>query len=321
MRCFSASAATLVGVCAILAAFSVGSCKTNPDPSKSTSPSLSANTEVRGPAVVRSVTPQPTVTSAPIPKSQVEAAVNPTKLPPYDGPTGIVEGTVRMAGDPPPEVELRLPVKCMGAGGTYGRLYRQGDDREAADVLVAVTGYKGYVPEKEEAVPVTIEDCAYSARTFALTYGQRLEVRNEDEHNSFIPILHGSRYTAFMVAVPKGDPVKLYPHRVGQYELADNMNRPWMSADVFVLKYATHDVTGLDGRFRIEGIPVGEVRIDALHPGIDVTEGKNVKVKEGEVTEVDFVLSFDAEKYHGKTQSHPIAPAPSSSVPKVPPVK
>ena len=319
MHVFRLSIANMVGVYALGLAMSVGGCKTDSNPSKSSAPALSKNTKITLPAVGRSAKPEPTVSAAPVPVERVKAAVNPSNSPPYEGPTGAVEGTVRMAGDEPPEVPLRLPPSCTGAKRTYGRLFREGAKRAAADVLVAVTGYDGYVPEKDEAVKLTISDCAYSVRTVAMTFGQRLEVRNLDDKNSFIPVLQGARYTAFMVAVPKGDPVKLYPHRVGQYDLVDNMNRRWMSADVFALKYATHDVTGFDGRYRIEGIPVGEVKVHAMQPQVNLTAHEKVTVKEGETVKVDFVLTFDEDAYDGKTR--PRKPAPSGSGPKIPLVK
>ena len=309
----------------------VGGCDARPRPTPVAA--SASSTSIFNLNAARSAVPEPTISGAPIPIRDVEAALNPRKLAPYDGPTGTIEGTVRMSGDTPSEVALKLPATCMGAEGTYGRLFREGKNRAAADVLVAVTGYEAYLPAKENAVHVTIEKCAFSARTFTMTFGQRMEVENLDETNSYIPVLHGSRYTAFAVAVPKGrrgeaviasDPVKLYPHRVGQYELADNMNRPWMSADVFVLKYPTHTVTGLDGQFRIEGIPVGDVQVDALLPSVDVSGTKKVTVKEGKTTKVDFVLTFDQTKYDGKTRPHPIGAASASaasSVPKVPLVK
>jgi hypothetical protein len=320
MRRISAQIAIVVGACTVAVASLVGGCKTESNPT-STAPALSRNTQVQGLPKTPPPAPQPTMSGAPIPIEQVEAAVNPTKLPAYTGPTGIIEGTVRIKGDPAPEVPLKIPPACKGAEQTYGRLFREGDNRTAADVLIAVTGFKGYVPETEETVTLTIDKCAYSTRTIAMTFGQHLEVKNLDAKNSFIPVLQGSRFTAYMVAVPKGSPVKLYPHRVGQYELVDNMNRPWMSADTFVLKYATHVVTGLDGHFRLEGIPAGEVTVNALLPAINATQGKKITVKAGETVKVDFVITFDKTKVDGKTSPRPIVPPGDSSTPVVPPVK
>jgi hypothetical protein len=308
--------ATTVGAF-LLCSVSVVGCK--PDASSSGPAPVASEDEFwKRVNAARSAQPQPTISGAPIPVAEADAILNPDKLPPYAGPSGIVEGTIRISGAPPPDVPLKLPSGCMIAEGTYGRLFREGKDRTVADVLVAVTGYEAYLPAKDQAVKVNIDGCAFSGRTFAMTFGQRMEVQNLERKNSYIPVLHGSRYTAFAVAIPLGDPVKLYPHRVGQYQLADNMSRPWMTADVFVLKYTTHDVTDIDGKYRIEGIPVGEMRVNALLPVADIVDEKIVTVKDGQVTTLDFVLPFDRAKYEAKVRP---SPPPSSSVPVVPPVK
>ena len=218
---------------------------------------------------------------------------------------------MRITGDPPPEVPLRMAAVCDGARDVYGRLFREGEDRVLADVLVAVTGYSAFVPAKDEVVNVRIENCAYTYRTYSMTFGQRMDVINSDASISYVPVLHGSRFTAVQVAVPasksgvelKTDPVRLYPQAPGQYLLGDYMMRTWMAAEVFVLKFPTHTVTGLDGRFRIEGIPVGDVNVDALLPAVDASESKKAAVRAGETTTVEFELTFNQAEYERKKEA------------------
>ena len=310
--------ATLVGALALC----VGGCDTTPSSTPTPSASSAPVSPQPNPATLRMpagstqrVTNVPMVPGMPLPVASVEANVNPRKLPAYEGPTGAVEGTIKMRGDRPESVALSLPPACEGARPTYEKSYREGPGRTAADVMVAVTGYDGYVPAKGDAVQVTIDNCAFSTRTVVATYGQRIDVSNVDARNSFVPVLMGAQSTSMMVAVSNGNPVKLYPLHVGQYPLIDNMNRPWMRADVIVLKYATHAVTGLDGHYRIEGIPVGEVNVDAYLPSLDVTVGKkDVKITEGTTTKVDLVLEPTKKPV-------PAAASGSAAGPKVPPVK
>ena len=260
---------------------------------------------------------EPMVPGTPIPLKDVQSAINSRGIPPYAGPTGVVEGTVSIAGDAPPEKPLSLPPSCAGAAATYGKLFREGDNRVLADAVVAVTGYDAFVPAKSDVVHVAIRDCAYSARTYTVTFGQRIDVENLDDDNSFIPVLLGSKFTAFNVAVPKRssgrdiktDPVRLYPQSPGHYALGDYMKRDWMLADVIVLKYSTHAVSGVDGRFRIEGVPVGEVEVNAWLPSIDSAGTKKANVVDGATTVVDFVLTFDEAKYRSKLQSNPAGAA------------
>jgi hypothetical protein len=261
----------------------------------------------------------PMATGIPVPAASVESTINPRHVPAYTGPTGTIEGVVRAGGDPPPKKLLEIPFACGEAYGTYGKAFREGNGRTLGDALVAVTEYEAFVPPSADAVPVRIRGCAFDTRTLALTYGQRIEVQNADATQFFLPALLGAEMPAQIVAVPRGDPVKLYPLKVGHYVLADGMNRTWMYADVFVLRYATHAVTGLDGHFRIAGIPVGKVKVSAylpaidrvLHPDVGVdnpTAERQVEVKAGQSTVVDFVIPYKAPKRAAEKPARPEGP-------------
>jgi hypothetical protein len=179
-----------------------------------------------------------------------------------------------------------------------------------ADVMVAVTGYDGFVPAKAEAVQIDIEGCAYDRRTVVMTYGQHLEVFNRDARASYVPFLVGDTAPAHMVAIPKGPAIKLYPTRVGHYLLKDEMLRDWMAADVIVVKYPTHDVTSLDGKFRIDGIPVGKVTVTAYLPAIDAQFEKQLTIEPGKTVRADMVLT------HAPKKPEPAA-APTTSGPVI----
>ncbi|MBI4706011.1 MAG: hypothetical protein HY744_33375 [Deltaproteobacteria bacterium] len=234
--------------------------------------------------------------AAGVPRDEVVHTLDPLGTPPYSGPTATMRGTVRVTGDEPPPYPRAIPVECSAAAATHGKLFRTGQDHALADVLVAVTGYDGFVPPREAARRLTIRGCALSARTVALTFGQYLEVQNLDALRSYVPHLEGSRAAAALVAVPRGDPVKLYVRQPGRYWLRDQMGKPWLGADVFVLRYATVDVTGLDGRYEIGGVPVGKVHVAALLPAANMkTAQRDVELKPGENT-LDLTIEFDAKK-------------------------
>jgi hypothetical protein len=248
------------------------------------------------PAVLAPVDAGPLASGIPVPASRVEQAVNGRRLPPYDGPTGTVEGTIRVSGDRAPVDKVGIPANCGEALATYGKLFREGTGRTLADVLVAVTEYDGYVPAEGDARTVSIHGCAFEKRTIAVTYGQRLEVANRDAQGNYLPTLVGASMPAQMVALPHGDPVRLYPTVPGLYALTDGMKREWMVADVFVVKYATVDVTDLTGHFRISRVPAGKVKVSALSPAIQQQDEREVVVNAGETTRADFVLAYKADK-------------------------
>lgn len=232
---------------------------------------------------------------SPLDPREVTAVVNGAGAPVYKGPSGRVLGKVRIEGDPPPDVSVKAPAKCREALGTYGKLFRVGPGGVLADAIVGATRFQGYVPEKEDAVKVTIHGCAFDRRTLVLTYGQRIDVFNQDGRESYMPYLDGAPTQAQLVAVPKGAPVRFFPPKPGRYVLKDFLKHDWMAAEVVVLAYATHAVTDLTGAYAIEGLPVGKVTLSAVLPATGSSLDQVVDVKEGDNV-VDLVLTYPPRK-------------------------
>jgi hypothetical protein len=225
--------------------------------------------------------------------AEIEKVVNPKREPAYAGPTGTVSGSVVIAGDqaPPMASVKEIPADCLAAREAYRDLFREGMLRSAADVFVAVTGYSGYVPARQDTRLVKAKGCAFETRTVGLTFGQALEVVSKDAR-PYVPELLGARTTAQMVATPGGSPVKLYPTETGRYVLVDSM-RIFAKADVLVVAYSTFDVTGMDGKFEIKGVPVGKAKLDALLPGAMLSTHEEITVEAGKTVNVDLELAFD----------------------------
>jgi hypothetical protein len=230
--------------------------------------------------------------------------VNPAGNPPYQGDTGSVEGTISVDGDPP----LATPgdfSRCPDAEKTWGKSFREGapttKGRALADAIAGITGYKGvFVPATRESVEIRIEGCAYTTRTAVLTFGQRLEVRNEAK-DFWTPVLEPSTTAVTMMATPHGDTVKLYPKKLGQHLLLDR-DRKYAVVDVYALRDPLHAVSDLAGHYRIDGIPVGKVTVNALHPRIDGETSADVEIRAGVVANVDLVL------HHKVVDAGPTAP-------------
>ncbi|MBK9263878.1 MAG: hypothetical protein IPM54_29255 [Polyangiaceae bacterium] len=303
----------LLGAAALVA---TSACKKEA-PSSSAKPATS--TEAAAPSASTAASSAPTTPFAvgiPVSPASVAKVVNPNGEEPYKGPTATLRGTVRIKGDPPPNTSFTFPSgKCGEAAATYGKLFRVGLEGAAADVLVTVTGYKGFVPARDEAEKVTIHGCAFARRTVSMTFGQRIEVANLDQIESYMPYLDGAPRRAVMIAVPRGAPVKLYPlENRAHYMIRDELPNPFLTADVFVLNYATHDVTGLDGQYEIQGIPVGKVAVNAFLPAIDKVAEQSLELKEGTNT-LDLELTYgtksdDAKDAGADAAPHPLAPSP-----------
>jgi hypothetical protein len=240
----------------------------------------------------------PVASGLPIPADAVARVVNGGNLPPYAGPVAKVRGVVRSTGDAPPElpeIVKQIPEDCELARKIYSHLFRVGPNRELADVLVAVTGYKAYVPERVPVETVEARSCSWGTRTLGLTFGQRIDVIAKDRR-PYVPELMGGRMPAQIIAMPGGSASNLYPNSPGRYVLVDSM-RIFATAEVYVLKYPTHDVTDEQGRYEIEGIPPGELTLNAFSPQTGETVEKKIKLEGGQTLELDLELPFDSKKH------------------------
>jgi hypothetical protein len=238
------------------------------------------------------------VLATPVPQADIDKVVNPKGLPPYSGPTGVVRGVVRVKGDPAvsaPDVLAKIAPDCKAAREMFGKTPREGAGRTVADAMVAVTGYEGVVLQKEPAHVVRGIGCAWEARTIALTFGQMLRVTAAD-NRPYVPDLLGQVMPAQLFAMPGAEPVSLPPRKPGRFRLVDAM-RIYSVADLFVVAYPTFDVTDLDGKFEISGIPVGKAKVNALLPATMAVSAKDVEIRADQPTIVEFTLDFDAKAY------------------------
>ena len=244
---------------------------------------------------------------------------------PYTGKVGTVKGVVRIVGDDPPQTGWKYPEGCEAAAGMYGKLFRRGPEGQLADALVAVTGYDGWVPPQKPTIKVTIKDCAYSTRTIVLTHSQHIEINNLDPLESYLPHLDGAKSASTNVAVPRGPTINVYTKGHGRYWLRDQMGKQFMVAHVWHLPYSTAQVTTLDGRFEIKGVPVGKAKLSVMLPQTKtlpthvepLAKNKDIVVKEGDNVH-DLELVFDAEKNtpldgHGGTQAKDLKIPPATS--------
>jgi hypothetical protein len=252
-------------------------------------------------SVSTSAQPRPTAPSngLPLPSASVAAVVNPGALPVYDGPTGSVEGTVLVRGPDAPPVRGLDFRGCPAAIDVYGKLFRAGSPRAdglrpLADAIVVVTGYAGYyLPENADARRVTVSaSCAYPLRTIALTFGQRLEVANQSKL-PFAPFLEGTPEVAVMIAPPEehGEPVKIYPPQAGYFGLRDRL-QPFVRQDVYVLRHPLHDVSDVQGHFRIDGVPTGNLKVGTRLAAIGSEQQADVDVRANVVENVELVLTY-----------------------------
>jgi hypothetical protein len=248
-------------------------------------------------------------------KENLDAVLNPQGLPAYAGPTGSVEGTVTITGPASPSVPVDAS-KCAAALDTYGKLFRDGTPatpggpRPLADAVVVVVGYSDYyVPEKNEAQKITLGvGCGYPSRTVAVTFGQRLELTNQSTF-LFAPLIDAYSTPAVMVVPPHGtgDPVKIYPQRAGHFIMTDRLV-PYIKEDLYVFRHPLHAVTDKNGHYRVDGVPVGSLKVGVFHPGANASAEIPVDVVAGKTATTDVKLVYKPAGPPPKTVSSEVLP-------------
>jgi hypothetical protein len=119
--------------------------------------------------------------------------------------------------------------------------------------------------------------------------------------------------------MPGGDPLHLLPTKIGQYAVRD-ASHEFATADVFVLRYATMDVTALDGKFTVDRVPAGEVTVSAFLPITMQTVEKKVVVPDGGAVDVEFSIAVDPSRREASPSAQGSgAPAAAGSPASAPP--
>lgn len=218
-------------------------------------------------------------------------------IPPSQG-VGTVEGTVFIEGDPALVIDAdaqKIPLDCDIARTLYPPLFREGPGRTLADAFVGVTGYKGQAAPKSEPLQIEAKGCAFPSRTYALTTDQHLRVKSGDGR-TYVPGLYGAKNKATLVAVPNGNAVPVFHRGPGQYVLVNEM-QIFAQATTLVVDYSTFAVTGIDGKFRILGVPAGDSEVSVYLPAAKLNATQKIRVSRGRTTPVTFRLKFDASAF------------------------
>jgi hypothetical protein len=135
---------------------------------------------------------------------------------------------------------------------------------------------------------ITFRDCDVVPRVTFATTSDRI-VFHADTQLSHLPRLVGVESPILQALLPgQPDQVKTVPGP-GSYPIVVSDLPEWAGGMLFVLANRFIDTTDVQGRFRLENVPVGNVTVHAWYLGTDEAR-EVVSVREGETTRVEFHL-------------------------------
>ena len=198
---------------------------------------------------------------------------------------GVIEGTVTYQPD------AKRPWR-------YSRYYvKNRKNGQLAEAVVAISG-GGLKRTAEAAEPqthvVNQKDFRFDPETIAIRAGDSVKFRNSDNgvHNvranhalqSFnVNMLSGREH---IESFPKAGGLQ-NPYRIGcDYHSS-------MRAWIFVIAHPYFQITGPDGKFRLNNVPPGEYTIDVAHPAGEFSWSGKVAVTADQVTQLDIRLTPD----------------------------
>ena len=209
---------------------------------------------------------------------------------------GSVSGTVTFKGTPrkakalqlgaDPVCETMHPERLRDEKFTVGE--GQGDVYPLADVFVYI---KSGVQDKNypaPTAPVVIDQkgCHYIPHVLGVQVGQEVEFKNSDKtmHNVHSLAKHSSPFNRGM---PAGTPNAKY--KLKKTEVMAKIKcdaHPWMSCYIGVVPHPFFAVTGIDGKFTLDGLADGEYEVEVWQELLK-TQTSKVTVSGGAGT-VDF---------------------------------
>jgi hypothetical protein len=205
------------------------------------------------------------------------------KTPASAGPVGRIRGVVRLQGDAPKQT-FEPVTENQNTCGDRVALSRLtvSKDKGVQHAFVFLDGVKSDEKFKpRESLLVDQKNCQYAPHSSIVPVGSKIDITNSD---SILHNVHGQQMTdegsktLFNIAQPvRGQKTTVESPLTtpGIVFLTCEAGHPWMNGYVFVANHPFVSLTGDDGQFVIEGVPVGTYRIKMWHEGVKMT--RNIK--------------------------------------------
>lgn len=225
---------------------------------------------------------------------QSAAPVVPGGNAPVEGPTGTIEGLVRIEGPLPAPQPIELPAAfsgkrgCADAARRYAQVFDVSSPGPIAGVLVAV---EARAPGLGTPVVrrITVRDCDVVPRYLFAKENDIIELETI-AHEPHLPVIVGTGETIHQLLIPGQSPRRLVFPSPGQFPITFRDLPPFVGAMVYRLRQRFIDTTDVQGHYRITEVPVGTVVVHAWIPGAVESRGTAV-IRAGETTTLNFNLS------------------------------
>jgi plastocyanin len=204
-----------------------------------------------------------------------------------------VTGTIVFEGTPPKLMDIKMDSDpACAAHNTPGQKVEVlvlGEGQTMANVFVRVISGPIGTDHPVPTEPVILDQrgCIYVPHVFGIRAGQPLKILNSDGtlHN-----VHAFPETnaGVNLAMPKTRTELTHVFEKPEYMFPIKCDvHPWMGAFCAVMDHPFWDVSGIDGKFAIEGLNAGTYEIEAWHEKLG-TRTATLTVTEDETAKVDF---------------------------------
>lgn len=260
---------------------------------------------------------------APEPHSPAPAVVDAgaarvrTPAPP-SGPTGAVEGVVRLTGVvPPPEpIAIDADVGRMrgcpeSARGYYANPYgiTAAGPLPLAMVTVDAPRAGGAPPPRRRYA--TFNDCSIEPRFLAMHLDDTLVLHASTDARHLTKV-DGMGATIAQMLMPNEDQEKTL-QRPGRYILHSVLFPNWMQTPLIAVRNPFYDQANREGRYRIANVPAGTYTMHAWFPGLQDVSA-SVTITAGATAQMDFALAAQPIA----AVRPPMAPAATDAGPVIP---
>jgi hypothetical protein len=226
------------------------------------------------------------------------AAFGVTQVPggsaPVEGPTGTIEGVVRIEGPLPAATPIELPSTfaakrgCADAARRYAQAF---DVSSPGPIGGALVSAEARAPGLGPVVTrtITVRDCDVAQRYIFAKENDIIELESI-AHDPHLPVVVGTGESINQLLIPRQNPRRLVFTSPGQYPITFRDLPPFAGAMIYRLRQRFIDTTDVQGHYRITDVPVGTVIVHAWIQGAVESRGTAV-VTAGQTTQLDFRLN------------------------------